>query len=257
MIRLGLIGCGRWGRNYVGAAADSGLARVTKIAHRGDPLPRDVDALVVAVHPRDAVDIACRGLALGLPVMVEKPAGLSFAEAERLAHAEWIAEGVVLVAHQHLFAERMEELHELAADLPSIRGSAYFGGPGPERDYSPLWDYGPHAASAALALLGGEATVGAVENLSWMGGACFAVNSARGHVVCSINGKRTEKIASVSASWMFNNYDGYASGDEPPLTRAVRAFARAVSDGGTEDWRFGASWAVRVAKILEEVQSRG
>jgi hypothetical protein len=42
---------------------------------------------------------------------------------------------------------------------------------------------------------------------------------------------------------------------EQPLTRMVRQFAKAVANGGTDDYRFGAQWAVDVAKVLEAVQS--
>ncbi len=244
MIRLGLVGCGRWGRNYVGAALESGVAHVTRIAYRGDPLPRDVDALVVAVHPRDAVEVTIRGLALGLPVMVEKPAGLSLADAERLLDAEQRYKSLVLVAHQHLFAERMEQMREKTLLYGVRDGQAWFGGPGPTRDYSAIWDYGPHAASAALALVG----VGVVYMQTR---ACFSLESLRGNMRCLVGNNLQRKVARVDFG--DHHYDGYAPA-EPALTRMVRAFARAAMDRGTNDWRFGANWAVCVAKILEAVE---
>jgi hypothetical protein len=41
---------------------------------------------------------------------------------------------------------------------------------------------------------------------------------------------------------------------QPPLTRALEAFAHAVQAGGTDDYRFGAHWAVQVADVLERAE---
>ena len=247
-VRLALVGYGKWGRNYVRAARESGEAEVVEVVVRsGSPVLLDqaaygqgfsigaslddalsqVDAVVVATHPSAAVEICELALAAGKPVMVEKPAGLSLADAERLARAE--AAGLVLVGHQHLFAEGFEMLRAMG---PYPWAEAHFRGP-VARDYSFIWDYGPHAVSALLAL--GVLTEGGIDGQRWY--------------VAVTDTKEARVVAPLDSR--FIGYDAYASQAEPPLTRQVRAFARAVRAGGTDDYRFGACWAVDVARVLE------
>jgi predicted dehydrogenase len=238
--------------NYVRAADQAGNCHVVQIVDRAKldgPLHRWfdlVDAVVVAVHPRDAVSIAEMCLAHGKPTLIEKPAGLSLADAERLAGAEARWESFVLVGHQHLHSARMESLRRSAEKQLRVRGEAIFGGPGPQRDYSALWDYGPHAVSAALALLGPE---GIVATRAQHGR--FIIAGPRGHVVARVGNDWPKKFARV-VSLGDGHYDGYAQVLTPALTLQVRAFARAVADRATTvDWRFGARWAVDVARLLE------
>ena len=68
-----------------------------------------------------------------------------------------------------------------------------------------------------------------------------------GHATCHV------RFSGERKAWARANgfeYDGYEAA-EPALTREVRAFADAVRAGGTDDWRFGARWAVDVARVLE------
>jgi hypothetical protein len=41
---------------------------------------------------------------------------------------------------------------------------------------------------------------------------------------------------------------------QPPLTRSLTAFCQAVLEGGSDDYRFGAHWAVQVASVLEQAE---
>lgn len=253
VVRLALVGAGRWGRNYIAAAEKSGLARVRHLVSRGGVdivLSRDdFDAVVVAVHPREAVGVACRALARGKPVLIEKPAGLSLREAQLLATVEETTGGLVLVGHQHLHSEGMGHLRRRAELDLAVAGDVTFGGPGLARDYSALWDYGPHAVSAALALLGGDATATRADERG-----AFTVVGDRGWLRCQVGADWPKKLARVIVH-RSGTYDGYAPA-EPALTRQVRAFARAVMDGGTFDCLFGAGWAVDVARLLEQAGGR-
>lgn len=240
-VRLALVGYGRWGRNYIRAAHDSGVARVTHAVLRPDSPSRPpavgaglivtdklddlegVDAAVVAVHPGAAPWVCSALLSYGLPVMVEKPASLDIAGAEALADAARASGLTVLVGHQHLFSAQIELMRSRGTPDSVV---ATFGGP-VARDYPARWDYGPHAVSAVIAL--------APKIPAW--------SVVSGH-----------RIARVDAHFGNDHmvYDGYAPA-EPSLTRAVRAFADAVRAGGTDDYRFGAHWAVNVASVLESL----
>ena len=266
-VKLGLIGFGAWGRNYVHAAHDSGEAEVTtvflrpgsastsaalgaglSIAHTVDAFD-DVDALVIATHPRLSPGLAEVALACGLPVMVEKPAGLSMSDAGRIVEAEAMAHAFVLVGHQHLFADGFESFRAMASDCAAMH--ARFCGP-VRRDYSALWDYGPHAVACVLSLVGMD---GQPSTLSGAPGS-FAVGCSD-RVVTVDTGSSDTKSARVSAvsDGAVIQYDAYESSAEPPLTRQVRAFAWAVREGGTDDYRFGARWATAVARVLEAVDT--
>ena len=238
-VRLALVGFGKWGRNYVKAAHDSGEAEVTHVVLRDDSPSRGaaekagiaavsrldglgIDAVVIAIHPRLAPWVAQAAMRQGFPVMIEKPATLSVVEAHALVRAEAETGRTVLVAHQHLFAKGYEELRGMGAPESA---TAFFTGP-TSHDFSATWDYGAHAVACLLGLgaLGRNWKAGVDETrrasvTAWHGGVSFA-------------------------------YNGYSETD-PPLTRAVLAFARAVRNGGTDDYRFGAEWAVDVAKALE------
>jgi predicted dehydrogenase len=257
-VRLALVGTGRWAKNYISAAKEAEI--VQTLSARGfapERVRADVEAVVYAGHPCGAAAACEAALSLELPILCEKPAGLSLADAERILAAERASKAFVLVGHQHLFAEGYEEFRVVAKDSDEVH--ATWEGPGPERDFSAWWDYGPHAVSAALGVLGGTATADYFPP-SWSDDDDFFVLRSDGRK-CYVNaGNKAEKKQAriyVSADKNAGTevaYDAYASSAEPPLTSQVRAFARAVRNGGTDDYRFGAKWAVDVARVLEAAQ---
>lgn len=226
MIRLHLVGFGRWGRNYVTAARDTGIAEVSSITTgRGVLPPGDCDAVIYAGHPSGAVEACANALRAGKPILCEKPAGLSLGDAEAILEAEQASSAFVLVGHQHLFAAAYEALRDRG---PHPLAHARFTGP-VSRDYPAVWDYGPHAVSTLLGL--GSTPF----PKSWVAG---------------LSDHREARVTAPGGT-----YDGYAPHSEPPLTRQVREFAKAVKAGGTDDYRFGARWAVDVAVVLEVVSN--
>lgn len=255
-VRLALVGAGAWGLNYVRAAEEAGNARVERVLSRfSGPSERwfeDVDAVVVATPPQVSVNVAGLALLRGLPVLVEKPAGLSLADAERLAHVERETGGMVLVGHQHLFSTGVERLRREAEKHLRVEGEVCFGGPGPVRDYPALWDYGPHAVSIAVSLLGDNVSTTRESH------GTFIVVGDRGWLRCRVGNDWREKHAKVVCPSL-GTYDGHGP-QEPPLTRQVREFARVVQalqktkgDGwAAAPWQFGARWAVSVARLLEQ-----
>ncbi len=247
-VELALVGLGKWGRNYIKAVEDSGEAKVVQVVRRGDML-HNVDAVIYAGHPSGAAEACEAVLWCNKPILVEKPAGLSIGAAEAICRAEEKSLAFVLVGHQHFFSDGFEELVRVRNLCDHVQVDTIFDGP-VDRDYPPLWDYGPHAVASAIALAGHPVsglTVTPVRGLA-RGAAMFSWEGAHGNATCHVrfNGERR---AIVRANGF--EYDGYAPA-EPPLTRQVRAFARAVRAKGSEDWRFGARWAFLVAKVLEE-----
>ena len=97
-MRIALIGFGKWGRNYLSAVNQSGIARVSQVLVRNpdriieDPLLGEAkvistleeiecDAAIVATHPAATIGYAVHFLRKDIPVMLEKPAGLSLDDA--------------------------------------------------------------------------------------------------------------------------------------------------------------------------------
>lgn len=287
-VRLGLIGVGVWGRNYVRAAKESGEAEVV-CGMASSPGARDgvmmyganpshyedmafhagglgVDAFVVARNPAWAAGTCERLLALGKPILVEKPAGLSLTDAQRIAAAETSSSAFVLVGHQHLFAAAYLALRQMVKAVGAFDIRSVGANRGPVRDYSALWDYGPHDVAMALGMpLGRPLDVDCRCETTEAGETYhLRLRLERGSAYMRVGNGATnrQRTFAVEKGRWFASYDDLPSGpilrssEGPigfdhgqPLTNQVRAFAKAVR-GGERDWRFGAHWAVDVARIL-------
>lgn len=281
MVRLALVGYGAWGRNYLQAAHDAGncevVCIVTSYRLQGDSrserarqsgLPvhqslydakekSKVDAVVYAGHPKYSPAWAVHAECYGLPVMLEKPAGLSVQDANIIATR---GPGLTLINHQHLFAEGYERLRQRVSGEGIGAVRAQWKGPGPRRDYSARWDWGAHAVACILGLRDEPFWAPSVREV-WVDdgtGAALSFKMGRCTALVDISCNWPEKVARVyfvggAADWQ---YDAFApDAGEPPLTRSVRAFADAVANGGTEDRRFGGRWALDVARVLAGAQS--
>jgi predicted dehydrogenase len=174
-IRLGLLGAGRWGRNYIKTVTLSADAELTRVASsnpgtrtlvpascavgadwREVVAARDVDAVIVAAPASLHAEMASAALAAGKPVLLEKPAALSSVDARRLLDEAGRRGLHVLVEHTVLFHPAYAELKRRARDRGPVRAISSSGANrGPLRpDASALWDYGPHDVALCLDLLG-------------------------------------------------------------------------------------------------------
>lgn len=181
MIRLGLIGFGRWGRRYFetieGGRPQLGVA-ITGICHPSAPhshqmgeMPpphpgrrmvtyyRRWEELVVAANqgafhgviiasPASSHYLQALSLiSAKIPVLLEKPATDSIEHTASLA--EIGRDRLCMMGHQHVHTEPFKRLVRTArlwaANLVVTNIDAYSGGPGPERpDCSIFWDWLPH-----------------------------------------------------------------------------------------------------------------
>ncbi|MCG8512240.1 MAG: Gfo/Idh/MocA family oxidoreductase [Rhodospirillales bacterium] len=174
-IRLGLIGAGRWGTNYISTITN---LRSVKLAWIADPRPEiaDIvgavcpvfgdwqqamssdpsDGIIVATPPGLHSQIAFAAIDNGVPVLVEKPLTLEKPEADALLAKARSRAVHVAVGHIHLFSPAYERLKELARSMGKIRRITSQGGRwGPFRDdVRALWDWGPHDLALAIDLVG-------------------------------------------------------------------------------------------------------
>jgi predicted dehydrogenase len=173
MICLALVGFGRWGKNYIKAAEETGLAKVTTLVLRKDSEKWQdtainsfkctsdlddldslgVDAAIVALHPSQHALVCCELLHRKIPTMVEKPLALGLIDALQIKAAVAKAGVPFMVNHQHLATYAYLEIIRRTEDEEITEIVTQAGNYGPFRDYSALWDYGPHDLSMILELM--------------------------------------------------------------------------------------------------------
>lgn len=175
MIRLGLIGAGRWGRRYIETLSFLPGLALSAVASRNPETPSlvgpdcrvfpdwrelialaKIDGLVVAAPPAFHAEMASAALEAGHPVLVEKPLTMDLKEAKALLALAQKKESLVLVGHTHIFSAAYAALRAQAEALGRLLGLRTVGGNhGPFRkDIGPLWDYAPHDVAFCLDLTG-------------------------------------------------------------------------------------------------------
>jgi predicted dehydrogenase len=230
MIRLGIIGAGKWGKNYIDAAKESGVVEVVWSAGRDwrNTARGKIDALIVATPPEPRAALIREIAEFGYPMMVEKPLCLSMADAEAI-RASLLPHSIFLVNYQHLFSPRYLEIRERSNRLLGRRCRATASGP-EVRSYSQLWDYGPHFLAMAAGI--GVPLEDVELDLTVDDEKVFEF--------------RVESRATFATHRFF--YNGRA---ERPLVHAVRAFVKAVQDCDAHDWRFGIEMSLAITQEIE------
>lgn len=283
VIRLGLIGCGRWGRNYVAAAREAGNCAVTHVASAIGPggvewvrsrewrrlLDTRIDAFIVATPPSSHAEICTELLTRGRPVMVEKPIALGVLDAVQIADAAIASGAPLLVNHQHLFAPAYEEIRDRVMGWPERTIISSGGGRGPERDYSALWDYGPHDVAMFLGLtqtrrssrvsadrhggnfrlaLGAKDASGLIRVWNDAEPKTRTLTVMRGVEIL------TYEDRGADGGWLLEGDRSITFVSPRPLTRALRTFADACT-GKVRDWRFDPFLGVEVTRVLAQAEA--
>jgi predicted dehydrogenase len=178
VVRLGLVGVGRWGRNYLRTIAGLDGVQLAAVASRNPNtaalvLPdcrvenewqaliaaKDVDAIIVVTPPATHAAIVVAALQAAKPVLVEKPLAQSRADAQLIRSSLGDGTAIVMVDHIHLFHPAFRALQREAAVLGPIRSiNSAAGNRGPYRpDVPTLWDWAPHDLAMLLTLVPGPA----------------------------------------------------------------------------------------------------
>jgi len=182
MKRLGLVGVGAWGRRYIdtiGRRTDCSIAayaRATRTRLEGIPgasacddwrslvelaARAHLDGVIAATTPAHQLEVTSACIAAGVPLLVEKPLGLSRPAVEdlRARFAASQQKAPVVVDYVHLWAPAFVELKRRVSgrtsEIRDIRAEGF--NQGPLRSWSSLYDYGPHDVSMCLDVLGEEA----------------------------------------------------------------------------------------------------
>lgn len=175
-VQLGVIGCGKWGRNHASTlaglsalgcvadletgprkalAAELGCRSTTTGALLADPA---ITAVVIALPPAEQAAVALQAISAGKHLLVEKPMALDAASARQITKAAQAAGLVAMTGHLLLFHPAWRALAALVGegalgDLRHIRtlraGQGRFY---PETDV--IWDLLPHDLSLLRDLMG-------------------------------------------------------------------------------------------------------
>jgi len=304
MLRVALLGCGKWGKNYVNAVNESKLGRITsvftsetvsqltKVGSKNVHEPKSdmvsqaeivaeelcrlkVDAAVVATHPPWTETLTLSVLARGISVMAEKPFSFSSKPLDLIDKLTAHGTGcpVFLINHQHLFSDAVSLMSERLEQAQIHRIFTKAGGFGPFRDYSPMWDYGPHDLSLIAFLTQSRLELIEYRRKSFKDGDQESIVATCGRNTCAVIStwnNRAPKTHRVSVKGKVDNqdieiiYDDFdergrlrINGNFPalaytrPLTKAVQHFLSKVNDrNASSDLRFGTYLARQYTHLL-------
>lgn len=173
-VRLGLIGAGRWGRNYIKTIAGLEGIRLAQVASRNAETARlvpagcavvsewrallnknEIDGVIIATPPALHAEMTHAAVQAGLPALVEKPLTLDLKEAHSLRDFVFSSKGFVMVGHTHLYHPAFRTLKKIAQDYGEILEiHSTVGNHGPFRPDTPvLWDWGAHDVAMCIDLV--------------------------------------------------------------------------------------------------------
>ena len=176
-IKLGLIGAGAWGINYIktiekvkgveliGISTKSGIFQKNFLNRKNYKIYKDwreliskknIDGVIIASPANTHFEITKYCINLGLPCIVEKPITLKVSQAEYILETAKKNKSIVLVDHIHLYNpyfKKLKKISNKANNIISIHSVA--GGNGPFRkDIRALWDWGSHDIAMSIDIMG-------------------------------------------------------------------------------------------------------
>jgi predicted dehydrogenase len=193
-MNFGLIGLGRWGKNYVSSINEIEGSNVVLCCSQNpgsyNNLPvrpkgmhnwthnwqyvvenPNVDTVIIATPPETHFHIAVQALINKKHVICEKPCTMDIREIGVLQNLAETYNRAFVVNYVHLFNPNVIKLignYKLIGPGEFVNHVISQGwGSGPVRkSYSPLWDYGSHDISLILSVFDEEPDIVSVENLT-------------------------------------------------------------------------------------------
>lgn len=181
MVKIGVIGCGYWGRNHVrnfreipqatlSAVCDSNPERIASIGKTypgvavttdyQDLLNSDIDGVVIATPPSTHHFLAREALSRGKHVLIEKPITTNSTDTLELINLATAQNRVLMVGHTYSYNPAVDVLKEQIAT--GQVGQVYYVDSARlnlglfQPDVDVLWDLAPHDISIILYLLQSE-----------------------------------------------------------------------------------------------------
>jgi predicted dehydrogenase len=277
-VKLGLVGVGAWGKNYlktiakmdgisISAVLRSSSTPVSEfpdiyVAKDLDDLFSLCDGIIIATPPSSHEHLVIRSLEARKPVLVEKPVSLSFISTKRMFDCADKYGISLLVGYIHLFSSAFRVLREWTSEWSPKFINSFAGGFGPFRDYSPLFDWGPHDISMALSLFSRAPDKIEINEVRSESGSMYELLLSFNPSFASLrfgNGlKEKQRNFSVFHGEDKATYDGafYFKGRAvptslvSPLEELVTVFSNYIVTGKT-DWRFDPFLSLETSRILD------
>ena len=252
MVKLLLIGNGTWGQKYISTLSSNQEVELT-IGNRDNwkkSINQKPDGVIVCTPPQSHVELASYALRRQIPVMIEKPLSLSLAEAESLNQYS----SNILVNHIHLFSSQYQDIKKQLKSQKIINIQSIGLSNSPQRDYSELWDYGPHDISLILDFTQQYPISIKCKEVSPR---CFSIVLEFDHfktisIVGHTIGDRKRFFSAETENEIFE-YDGLKPTESPPLTNALEVFIKSIK--GYPDYRLGLDLSLQVMRVLEDCQN--
>jgi|ERR1700722_2844347 len=245
-----LIGHGAWGQRYASTLLNFDNVSLT-IANRDNwrkLIDQKPDGVIVCTPPSSHIEIAEYSLSRNIATMIEKPLLLSLEECIKLKQYT----SPILVNHTHLFAKDYQKVKAKTIS-DNIKYIETIGiGNTKERDYSELWDYGPHDIAMILDLAQQMPKSIECRELYLR---CFEIvmqfdKFETWSMVGFANNK--DRFLMVSDGINMFNYSGTYHTNDKPLTNALNVFIDAIR--GMQDYRLGLDLSLKVMEVLEQCQ---
>jgi predicted dehydrogenase len=250
VLRLGLVGRGRWGRNIERTLASFSDVSVVPIPRRGCR-PGAFDGVLVATPSATHAEVALPYIEAGIATFIEKPMATSVGDADRIRDAAARSGASVFVGHVFLYNPAFLTALRLLPELEPIRYLHCEGANNnPRADSSVLWDWLPHDLSMARKIFDRDASVvkawkllgqvraevavsifqfgdvSVVSTMSWHS----SVRARKATIVCEkatlVFDDRADRRLALYGKNGKVSYPSYS--DEPPLTREIEAFLQTV-----------------------------
>ncbi|MBI1911183.1 MAG: Gfo/Idh/MocA family oxidoreductase [Deltaproteobacteria bacterium] len=173
MMNVAVVGCGRWGVNYVRIfeeltstrvdwAFDKDELSLKRLVHRFPTVKAaktineilncpDIDAVVVATPAAEHYEVVRKCLLAGKHVLVEKPVALTIEDTEEMIELAAAKKKILMVGHTFIFNSGIKTLKNFLRD--DSFGKIYYlhatrTNMGPIRhDVNAIWDLAPHDVS--------------------------------------------------------------------------------------------------------------
>jgi UDP-2-acetamido-3-amino-2,3-dideoxy-glucuronate N-acetyltransferase len=174
MIKLALIGPGKWGVNYLNTIKEVKDAKIKYICARTQETLNnfsneykkttnyeklfnyhDLDGVILATPASTHFEIAAKFIKARLPILVEKPLTISYKEALELKNMAVKYRTLVKTGHIYIYHPAIIKMKQLLPNIGKLIHVETQGGNfGPFRsDVSTLWDWAPHDISLYLYLI--------------------------------------------------------------------------------------------------------
>jgi predicted dehydrogenase len=181
MLRLGLLGAGRWGQTLLRAFSRNAGVQVVAVSDPAAAALRqlrgpwrnasspgalledtDIDAVVIATPSRTHAELTLDALRAQKHVFVEKPLAMCAADAQRVRSAVHAAGRVLMVGHVLEYHPAVRRLRALVRGQRLGRISSVFcertSSVNANETEDPLWELGPHDISVLRFIFGQSPT---------------------------------------------------------------------------------------------------